>query len=303
MESPKTKSDEKLSVYKETRKFIARAFKTVLEKALLSTERISEVQFRDAWIEQIQKNKRLSKEGWYLPPPKGVCILFGNGKQAEANRINFKSIRPKEMWPQDDIFLERENGLILAYASNVDLQTGIIGDFGITLYFGSDEKIQQYLKMCYLINKEIFDRVRVGMRLKEVYAVADACVKEKGLQCEHKSITDTTAASNMGHTIPASYEQWTQNELRLIQSSDWESAKNLISSKRKFTNPVEELAITPGFALTIEPRPFYLNNPLLPQAFFHSVCLVHEDSSKEVVTNYREIFLIAGMDYMLEAGK
>lgn len=294
-------SDEKLTVCKKTRGFVARAFKTVLAKALASKERVSEIQFRDAWIAEMQKNKRLSKTGWYMPPPKGVCILFGNDKQGEKNRINFKSIRPKEMWPRDDILLERKNGLIFAYASPVDKQTGIIGDFEITLYFGKNEEIQRHLKTCYSVNKEIGDYIQVGMRLKEVYNFANEKVMEKGLRCEHESITDTSASSNMGHTIPASFEPWKLEELQVIQSRNWENAKNIISSKRKFVNSVEKLTIKPGFALTIEPRAFHPSDTSVPQASFHSICLIHKDSSKEIVTNYKELFLLAGMEYMLEA--
>lgn len=292
--------EEKLTILKEKRSFSAHALATALKQLLNKNEPFSEVMLRNAWRSALLKDEELSKDGWYFPPPHGMGILFGRDEDGAKNRISYKSLRIPEKWPSEGIFLDREKGMIVAYASPVDLRTGIIADFGITLYFGKDERMCDYLKQCYSVNKEIFDGVKVGLRLKDVHALADNAIRNRSFQSEHLSVTDRRAPTNTGHTIPASFESWTESELRVIHSNDWEAAKTIISAKREFVNQVEERIISPGFAFTIEPRPYHANDPSLPQAFFHTVCLIHEDSGKEAVCNSNQLFECVGMDYMLD---
>lgn len=55
--------------------------------------------------------------------------------------MNYKSLRPVEMHPRNDIMLNKQTGIIYVYASPVDKKTGMIGDWGMTIYFGRDPEI------------------------------------------------------------------------------------------------------------------------------------------------------------------
>jgi len=144
---------DKLEICKSTRKIAADSLYTVLKKLLASTQLISEVMLRDEWLEEMQKNKTIFTEGWYIPPPHGMIVLFATDKKVE--RINYKSVRIEEKWPRNDIFLDKKNGLAYFYASPVDKQSGIIGDFGMTVYLGKKKEIKDILKHCLVADKEI----------------------------------------------------------------------------------------------------------------------------------------------------
>src|SRR6266498_842465 len=141
----------KLEICKKTRKFAARSLYTVLKKLLESQKPISEVTLRDAWLAEMRKNKNIFSEGWYSPPPYGMAVIIGgNGKDS---RRNYKSLRPAENWPKDNVFLDKRSQHLYAYASPVDRKTGIIGDFAISLYFGDDLETKHFLKMCFMLDK------------------------------------------------------------------------------------------------------------------------------------------------------
>lgn len=204
------------------------------------------------------------------------------------------------MWPKSDVYLDRDNGMAYLFASPVDKKSGIIGDFGLTVYFGDDSIVEEHLKKCLNINRQIFDFIEVGRKFSEVYRYAEKIITEQGLKNGVISTTDP-AGKDFGHTVPATYFEWTNEERNILESAepDWELFKNMLNKKRVFVNSLEETTYRPGMAITLEPRLTVVNNPHIPMGSFHTIVAIHEDGSKELLTNFDEIFTAVGMDFMV----
>lgn len=293
-------TEEKLEACKEKRRFVSDCLYKVLKGAIEKNAPLSEAELKEEWLKEMRKNKTIFEDGWYMSPPHGVSVLFGTEKEHERNRINYKSIRPEEKWSRKDVFLDKKSGFVFAYASPVDKETGIIGDFCITLYFGKDPGIIDHLKSSYALCGQVFEEVKVGMQLKEIYSIAGDFIAKEGFVQDVQTITDKKGASNIGHTIPASYEEWKKDEWETICFGEWGKAKDVISKKRRFINNIEELKVKNGFALVIEIRPINPNNLEIPMPTNHAICLIHKNGSKELLTNHCDLFKLAGMDYMQE---
>ncbi len=126
--------EKKLQVCKSTRDIAANSLYIALGD-LLENKTVSEADLRNRWLDEMNKDFSIFSEGWYSPPPYGIAVLFGTDLDKMTCRLNCENFRPKETWPHDDIVLNRENGIIYVYASPVHKRTGIIGDFGMTIYF------------------------------------------------------------------------------------------------------------------------------------------------------------------------
>ena len=289
--------EEKLTACQKARAIAAQAFYTSFTDLLKSESLISEVALRDKWLAEMRKNPDIFPDGWYLPPPHGIGVLFGT--EENYQRMDYQSLRPKDLWPRGDISLDRDTGIIYVYASPVDRKTGMIGDFGMTIYFGQNLDIKDHLKRCLDLNWQVLDRSQVGMTFADLTTFANDLFIKFGLSNEVISITDKSSSGvNIGHTIPASYEDWMTEELAVFQSNDWQQILKIISNKRKFLNTVEPLPIKNGMAFTIEQRLTKPNNPSIPMSSFHTIALIHQDGKKELLTNFEQIFRLVGMDYM-----
>lgn len=288
--------NNKLAICKKTRKIAAKSLYNTLEKVLTSKKKISEAQFRDLWHLELRKNKTIFPDGWYIPPPHGIGVLFGSEKNTK--RLSYKSLRPKEMSPNNDNFLDTQNGIAYLYASPIHRKTGIIGDFGITIYLGINKELKEYLKTCLDLDRKIFRYAQLKMRLSEVTKFAEKIFLKYGLSNEIESINDPTGV-NIGHTIPMPSEEWAPDEKKIVKR-DGERLRNLISKKRLFVNSIEKTYIKPGMAFTIEPRPSIIDKPHLPKSLsYHTIAIFKENGKKELLTNFDEIFKLVGMDYML----
>jgi len=206
-------------------------------------------------------------------------------------------LRPQESWPRSDIFLDRESGIAMVYASPVNKETGIIGDFGLTLYFGKDKNLQEHLATSLQTNREIFEYVKEDMELRDVNAFTHENLKSNGLMTNLSSPSDPTG-TNIGHTIPASYQDWSMKEKQLLHEGKWEEISKMISKKRVFLNSKEKLRVRKGMAFTIEPRPQSAQDSNLPTVLFHTIALFRENGEKELLTDFDELFSLTGMDYM-----
>lgn len=289
--------ESKLEVCRLTRALTARAFHISLDELLQKSNPISEVNLRDNWWAEMKKSQNIFPNGWYMPPPNGIGVLFGT--EDNYQRMNYQSLRPPESWPQNDIILNKEKGIIYVYASPVDKATGIIGDWGMTIYFGKDPDIIRHLKQCFHLNHQVLEHAQSGMSFAELTKHATNMFLEQGLSNQITSTTDS-AGVNIGHTIPASYEQWTPEELTIFASKDWQKIFTMISKKRKFLNSQEPLLIKQGMAFTVEQRLTKPSVPKIPMSSFHTIALIHQDGRKELLTNFDDIFRLTDMNYMLQ---
>ncbi|MEK9175998.1 MAG: hypothetical protein AAB520_00990 [Patescibacteria group bacterium] len=289
---------DKLKICKQTREIASGALYKTLKKLLKSKKPISEVMLRDAWLLEMRKNKNIFPDGWYDPPPHGIIILFATDKNVD--RLNFKSARPKEFWPRGDVFLDRKNGIVLLYSSPVDKKSGIIGDFEMTLYFGKNKIIKNQLKTNLGIIYKIFEDTREGIKLSDICLCGTKLLKKNKFVNIVYSVLDPTT-TNLGHTIPFSYENMTSQEIRILKSGNknWERAYTMISKKRKFVNRIESLKLKSPMAVTIEPRSKIKNKKDSPLVAFHGIMLFKENGENELLTNFDKIFKLAGMNYML----
>ncbi len=287
-------SNNKFQVLKRIRKNTVDSLLTTLEKAI-NMGKISELEFKNIWLENLEKNPEIFSKGWYDPPPDGVIVLFGDEKNVD--RVSPKSIRPEQFWPKENVYLNKERGLAFLYASPVDRQTGIIGDFGLSIYFGNDPKIRDHYKKSYESVLEIFQAIEVGMKFKDIAKLGKRILASRGLSSMLSSPSDPTG-TNIGHSLVGIIPEWTEDELKMAET-DWDSFKELIRTKRIFINEIEEFEVKPGMAFTLEPRPESLIDSSLPMVYFHIVVLIQEDGKKELLNEFGEIFKLVGMDYLL----
>lgn len=289
----------KLEVCKSMRTMVADCLYETLDELLKQKEPFSEVQVREKWLKKIREHKNVFPDGWYTPPPHGAVILFGTDE--DVKRVSPMSMRPQENWPKENVYFDRMKGIMFAYFSAVDKTTGIIGDFGMSIYVGNNQLIKDHLIRCLELDKQIFDYAQIGMSLSDIVSFTNKLYLQYGLTNVIASRSDPTG-TNYGHTLPASYENWSEKELIILKSGDhdWQAVVNMINKKRKFINAQETLKIKPGLAMTIEPCPIVLHHPNIPMVYFHTIILFKEDGSKELLTNFDKIFQLVSMNYMFE---
>ncbi len=287
---------EKLKAFKKTRQLAADTLALTLKEFLSGDKSVSEADFAKGWHRHLKANPDIFPEGWYMPPPHGIEVLFGT--QEQVVRVSPKSARLKEFWASDDVYLDRSIGIAQAFASPVDRRTAMIGDFGLTLYFGNNKAMINHLKAVYNITLKIAHHIKIGMSLSEIFHYGHRLMAKYGVKSDLSSPTDPTG-TNIGHTIPFLGEEMTKKEVEIFESSDWNKIKGTISQKRRFLNKSEKLVFTPGMGVTVEPRPASPGNLDIPTALFHTMVIFNKDGQKEILTGVEEIFRIAGMDYML----
>lgn len=288
----------KFYIYKQTRKIAADTLYRALDYTLNTRKKISEVAFRDLWLNELRKHKDIFDDGWYLPPTHGIAVLFAS--TAHPKRADFVNLRPEKFWPRNDIYLDKKTGYTYLYASPTDRKTGVIGDIAINIYFGENNKIKNHLKVSVDIEKQIFKYTKQGMTFSDIFNFADSLITKKGLRNNIVSITNPDGV-NIGHTIPASYENWNKKELKILKNanSDWTTFKDLISNKRRFLSRSERLKIVPGMGFTLEPALKNIADDTIPMTMFHQAAFFKKDGKKELLTNFDKIFKLCGMDYML----
>lgn len=290
---------DKLQICKQTRKIASDTLAKVLKQVLENDKEVSETQFRDLWLEELRKHSEIFPDGWYEPPPNGMVVLFAS--KDNPKRADFISLRPEEYWPKKDIFLDKKEGDAYFFASPTNRQVGLAGDFSINIYFGKDPVIKSHLESSVKLDKQIFEFIKIGMTFSEVFQYADDSIKKLGLRNNIVSITDP-GGLNIGHTIPFSYEDLSDNELKILKKAqqNWDGFKTMISKKRRFVSKREDLKVSPGMAFTIEPALKVISNEEIPMTMFHQIALIYENGEKELISGFDEIFKIAGMDYLLD---
>jgi len=280
---------DKLTSVRNLRTANQRAFQYAL-RYLLSESGKSEVELRDLWLNNLRRYD-IFPDGWYIPPEHGIGVVFGSDNDLDG--LNFHTLRSTSV--RNYKFLDDRAGLAYVYASPVG-GNFMIGDFGMTIYFGQDSMIINHLKACHELNMKIYEHMQVGMTFGEVYEFADKLIKDKKLTNDVLLTTDPSAVNVIGHTVPSTEEPWTQEELKQLNSKDWDTTRNIISKKRKYITKGEQLKIKQGMAITIEPRLRSSVDMSVPMCSFHTTAIFSKE--KEHLTGFDEIFKFVGMDYL-----
>jgi hypothetical protein len=278
---------DKVAVCAETRAWAA----SVVADALKSGKQLSEAEFSQVALSESAKNPNILDRGWYDPPPGGVAALFAAPPDYE--RLEFDTLRKETYWPQKDRVLG-ENGCGLLYLSPIDKATGIIGDFGITVYRGSSPEILQHFANCLSTLERVASEAEVGMAFRDVHERAQQLFKANGLTNARTVTWTDKTGTNLGHTIPWTFDAPEEQEASIIKAGDINQTKDLISNKRLYVNAQETFIIPETIAFSLEARLESLKNPALPNVFFHFV-IAFDRRKKKVLANYNEVFDAAGM--------
>ena len=274
----------------QTRKFGSKALWQSLKELWGSC--FSEKQLRELWLAKIRERRRLMASGWYVPPPKGISVLIA--KKENPGRLKYDSLRKSENWPSSIVFDAKE-GVLQAYASSID-KSGVVGDFGVTLYAGKDAKLIGHIKKIYKITLKAAEMVRPGLKIKDYHHQALDMFEKNGLKNITFSSTDL-GEINIGHSIPGTIKPFSAKEKKVIGSLKMEEISDLISKKRIFISKKEDYVFKTGDCFTIEPRLISSENSKLPLIFFHMVVIVCQKKVK-VLENFKKIFKLVGMDYL-----
>ena len=270
-----------------------------LKKVLVENKPVSEIDLKKEWLKELQKSREIFKNGWYVPPPNGIAIIFAQDNKPK--RTQFRSLRFKENFPQNNIFLDKNRGIMILYASPVSKKTGIIGDFGLTLYFGSAPEVTKHIKNILSIQKKVFNYAKLGMSFSTLYKYADGLFKKNSLSNDWWLNVTDPSGRNMGHTSPSTEKDWSDKEYKLLNNANknWKNTATMISKRRIFFSPKEKSVIKKGLAFSIESRLKKVGDPNFPVVWFHSVAIFQKSGKKELLTNFDKLFKLAGMNYAL----
>jgi hypothetical protein len=280
-----TELEERIAIIQRTRSIAALALVDALSH---SHEASSERAICNRWTQTIDKSPSLCPEGWYQPPPGGACILIGHPENAFA-RMNYDSLRNPAIWPRDDISL-RDDSLIYAYASPIDRATGLIGDIGLTLYRGPEPWIRDHLLTCLEVTTRVASFAEVGMELRELFNYAQREIEAAELSNE----TSSTASGipNIGHTIPWSYEGYSDEVKQCLERGNACNMRDKISKQRVFINISATLRIQPTMAFTVEPQ---IASSKAPLCSYH-IIVAFSKGRKSISPSFESLFKAFAMD-------
>jgi len=283
-------AQERIKICKQTRIKAAQAMADVLKM----DKPISEVDFCNQLNEKLSSNPEIWDQGWYSPPPKGLSALFA--PEVDPKRVAYDNLRKEEFWPRkENIFTDNSIGYI--YASPINKLSGIIGDFGMTIYKGSNAKIIEHIKSCLDLTEKTAEYAQVGMEFREIYDYCQKLMKEKGLNNERMITYTDKVGTNIGHTVPWSYKDPNLEEKQTLEGNSFEKVRELISTQRVHLNSKERFKIPPTIAFTIEPRAENSFLPGLPMSSFHTI-LTFSEGKKEILGNFNPIFQAVKMDFI-----
>ena len=228
-----------------------------LEKTLVEMHgeaNVTELMFRDRWLDNMRGTGDVLADGWYSPPPKGAAVLTND-------RVNFDSLRNPYNWSDDtEIYW---NGVLYAYASPIDRESGYIGDISVTLYFGRDNKIIDHVKRCHEATMAVFERLGEAETAGELFRISQSIFEQYHLKSTVISRTDDMPI-NLGHTFPFLTDVQQKETLS-------EDDKLTVSRSRKFLNAGAQWGFEDDLQFTVEPQLVSVDDPSLPKITQHYV--------------------------------
>jgi len=208
--------------------------------------------------------------------------------------MNYDSLRNPDIWPRNDIFL-RDDSLIYVYASPIDRATGLIGDIGLTLYRGAEQSIRDHLSMCLEVTSSIACFAEVGMELRELFNYAQS--QFKAVNLSNQASSTGSGMANIGHTIPWTYEPYSDEEKKCLEQGTAREIREMISNHRVSINDSAALRIQPTMALTVEPQ---IASSTAPLCSYH-VIVAFSEAKKSVSPSFEALFKAFAMDDYMHA--
>lgn len=269
-------------------KFVEESFKD---------HKLSETEFTNKIKKHFSSNEGLYNHGWYEPPPYGIAALFS--EENNFKRLQFDTLRKKDYWPKGEYRFGMEK-VGIVYISPVDKNSGVIGDFGTTVYIGSDERIKNHLTNSLSLIEKVAEFSEVGMEFREIHEYAQKIFLKASVNNDRTVTHTDKVGTNIGHTIPWTYENPTESEIKIIKSRNFEKLKDLISRKRINVNSEEKFRIPENIAFTNEIRLEDSNDPSLPLVFFH-LTVLFRNGKKSIGSNFNPVFKALEMDKFVQS--
>lgn len=249
------------------RKFVADCLSNVIEHCL-GKSGVSEQSLKNAWLEEISESGTLSRNGWYSPPENGMAVLVcSNG---DVSRSHFRSFRDPQFFASTEP-IDWSDALIIAYASNISVKSGLPADFATTLYFGSDKQIKGHFRRSIASCRQLFSELDQVYTGKELFGRLEDILGSVGIDGRTWSSTDQDY--NFGHTLPVLDPQLGSNHSSLA-SDDYMVSDNTAEAMRKernFLSRESELDLRSGIQFTIEPQCVSLDGKAIPKVMIHYV--------------------------------
>jgi hypothetical protein len=284
-----TSYKERIEICKQSRQ------RTSEQMAEIFAERgveISEKDFSDRVIKSMAQDSAIWPTGWYDPPPGGTVMFFSS--DSDFSRLQYDSPRKEQFWPRADHKLGPQ-GCAGIYYSPVHRATGIIGDFGMTVYLGSNARVRAHVEQCLSVLRKAAAYIEVGMEFREIHNYAQGLFQQQHFTNGRTLAMTDTAGTNLGHTVPWSYEDPTKAEEEIISGPNFLRLKDLISQKRVHLNRLERFTVPKTIAFTLEARLEAVGQPDLPNTFFHFI-VAFIDGKKEILENFEPVFKALGQE-------
>jgi hypothetical protein len=150
--------------------------------------------------------------------------------------------------------------------------TGLPGDFGVTLYFGHDQRVRKHFAAAVSVTHDILEYISPTGRSRQLFRYPQELFHRIGMRSNVASVTDSVLV-DLGHSLP----RISKNEIdqgRQLTSA----AKAAIQNERLFISESADWPLTHAGQFTIEPSLVSLTDPSSPQVSPHYVLAVTENS-------------------------
>jgi hypothetical protein len=159
-----------------------------------------------------------------------------------------------------------------------------MGDFAITLYLGSDERLQGHFRRCHRATREVLAVCSPRTTARDLFASSQEIFSAHGLENSVVSKTDSTSL-DLGHSFARLHgESKPDPDDRVLG----QAAANELSRGRRFISPEHTWSLGSVPQFTIEPQLRSATDSSLPQIAFHYVIAPGEDGT--VLAECDELF-------------
>lgn len=270
----------RLDAVAQTRGAAARTLERTLAQRGMG---MSEAAVHAAWLAELRKEPDLQASGWYAPPPDGMSVLVGD--PPDYARASFVSLRNPDKWARPDVLVNEES-LIFTYCSPVHRETGMIGDFQMSIYGGSSAEVREHVAITLDATIKTVEYAVLGMELRELYNYATSQMRRNGVRNDTYSTTDVSGSQNIGHTIPWFDRGAPDNLLRTLADGEQKMVAANLSAARTFVTGEQRARIGLNSAFTVEPQ---VTSPSGILASFHFI-VVFQDGYKTILAGFSKLF-------------